>query len=460
MQALPPSFDAVIIGGGPVGCVAALFLAHQGARTLLLEANPHASRRFAGEWLHPPAVRVLRRLGIDLPDTASKSGTGQGFMVFPPDKTTPIILNYADDKVGIKLEHNNLVAHLRALVMDHPQVVFLSSTRLTEIEGQQLIFEQKGQSGEKRVTASLIIGAYGRSRFSGRWFPHQPHPTVLSHMAGLILENVTLPFEGFGHVVLGAPGPMLVYRLDENRVRVCVDVPLGYSSQRQAVRSLWNDYSPHLPPDLRLAFRAALTSRAPAWAANQYCPRLHYGRPGFALIGDAVGHFHPLSANGITMGFLDAECITHSPSFSSYQQERRKTSLIPELLSVALYDIFKGQTPGTRALQRATFERWRTEPAERTRMIRLLTGDDTSALHFNRSFLRILMTAGMSAAHDGLFRQQWRQTAQTTLDIGHWLRRLAVRSLPQVMGNLASPMRNLRRASVRSAYATSSEVYL
>ena len=33
----------------------------------LCEANPSSTRRLAGEWLHPPAIQVLRDFGTDLP---------------------------------------------------------------------------------------------------------------------------------------------------------------------------------------------------------------------------------------------------------------------------------------------------------------------------------------------------------------------------------------------------------
>jgi flavin-dependent dehydrogenase len=52
------NYDVAVIGAGPVGCVAALAFARRGRRVLLLEANPLASHRLAGEWLHPPAVEL------------------------------------------------------------------------------------------------------------------------------------------------------------------------------------------------------------------------------------------------------------------------------------------------------------------------------------------------------------------------------------------------------------------
>jgi squalene monooxygenase len=57
-------YDVSIIGAGPVGTVAAIAHAKRGARVLLAEAKPRAAARFAGEWLHPPGVSVLRELGL------------------------------------------------------------------------------------------------------------------------------------------------------------------------------------------------------------------------------------------------------------------------------------------------------------------------------------------------------------------------------------------------------------
>ncbi|MBC7174406.1 MAG: NAD(P)/FAD-dependent oxidoreductase, partial [Polyangiaceae bacterium] len=44
-------YDVVIAGAGPAGIAAAASLAERGAEVLLLEAEPGAARRLAGEWL-------------------------------------------------------------------------------------------------------------------------------------------------------------------------------------------------------------------------------------------------------------------------------------------------------------------------------------------------------------------------------------------------------------------------
>jgi hypothetical protein len=43
----------------------------------LCEANPSSARRLAGEWLYPPAIQVLRELGIDLSSEIPEHARGQ-----------------------------------------------------------------------------------------------------------------------------------------------------------------------------------------------------------------------------------------------------------------------------------------------------------------------------------------------------------------------------------------------
>ena len=69
------SYDVAIVGAGPVGSLCAIAHARKGYRVALFEANPAASKRLAGEWLHPPAARILRELGLSVSgDAQSASG--------------------------------------------------------------------------------------------------------------------------------------------------------------------------------------------------------------------------------------------------------------------------------------------------------------------------------------------------------------------------------------------------
>lgn len=57
-------FDAVIIGGGPAGAIAALRLARMGWRTALIERGPRHRHKTCGHCLNPRALGLLKRHGL------------------------------------------------------------------------------------------------------------------------------------------------------------------------------------------------------------------------------------------------------------------------------------------------------------------------------------------------------------------------------------------------------------
>src|SRR5262249_54702592 len=143
---------------------------------------------------------------------------------------------------------------------------------------------------------------------------------------------------------------------------------------------LWKAYGSALPESLRPAFRRALETRPIAWAANYFRARAAYGRPGLALVGDAVGHFHPLTAVGLTLGLQDAECLARSATFEAYRRERSTLSHVPEIMAMVLYEVFAARDGGARALRAETFRMLRGSAAARARTMRLLAAEDPGVL--------------------------------------------------------------------------------
>ena len=59
--------DLVVVGGGPVGLVAAMHARLAGLEVVVVEAHPQRRDKACGEGLMPAALRHLQRLGIDPP---------------------------------------------------------------------------------------------------------------------------------------------------------------------------------------------------------------------------------------------------------------------------------------------------------------------------------------------------------------------------------------------------------
>ena len=398
------SFDVAIIGAGPVGCVAALAFARQGRQVLLLEANPRTSDRFAGEWLHPPAVRILRELGVEpKPDGAYSSG--QGFAVFPDDGSGPIVLPYRSPGFGMSIEHHQIVDALRERCRQEGTIHFSTNARATRIDGQNLTYDLSGTP--RTVHSELIVGAAGKNKVTDAALGIERESMSYSRMAGVLLEGGQVPFEGYGHVFLGGPGPVLAYRVGVDRVRMCIDVPLTIPVNRDKEAVLWDGYAPVLPESLRPAFRRALETGQLAWAANKIRPRVEFGREGLVLVGDAVGHHHPLTALGMTLGFQDAMALANAKSFAAFRKERLRGSRVPEMLAVALYEVFADGSDETVSIRRAVYEVWRRSPNERLRTMGLLAGDDSRPASFARSFLVALGTCSANLVGTGVRTGEW-----------------------------------------------------
>lgn len=421
MDGLNLTSDVAIVGAGPVGCLTALSFARRGAKVLLLEANPAGVERLSGEWLHPPALQILENLGIKLPSSEAYA-TGEGYVVFPDDGTEPIVLNYPVGLKGRSCEHKLLVLALREAVEAHPFIHFISSAQATQIEENKLTFMDSLQGSVKTVIAGQIVGADGRASWVRKQLGHPNGSAKISLMAGILLEDAELPFEGFGHVVLGGPGPALVFRIGPRFLRVCLDVPSQDYNAKEASTYLWNAYRPVLPPSLLPAFQEALQKRPILWAPNQFRSRAYYGQDGIALVGDAVGHFHPLTAVGLTLGFMDGECLARSKSFEEYRKERSALTYVPELLAYSLYRVFTHQDTGTMALRNAIYRTWRENPSERERTMRILAGLETDVEQFRKAFLKMMRSAVPGILHHTLIPNQWRSMIASVKGLIEWFK--------------------------------------
>ncbi|GAA2212088.1 hypothetical protein GCM10009850_075500 [Nonomuraea monospora] len=411
--------DVVVVGAGPSGCAAALAFAGQGARVLLLEAEARPVRRFAGEWLHPPGVAALRRLGVELP--ASRFVTGAGFVVFPDDGGPAIALPYTRGRTGLSFPHSALVRSMRSAVAAHPRIVLGIGSRVTGISGGHVTYTSCHDGTDRHVTAGRIIGADGRTSLLR---PAAAGAKRLSRLAGVLLRDVSLPAEGYAHVFLGGPGPILAYRLNASTVRLCIDVPLTVRPA-DLTRYLIQRYEQVLRAPLHAAMVAALCRGETQWSVNRFQPRRLYGREPHALVGDAVGHFHPLTAAGLTLAILDGERVAASGTIADYARERAARSRVPEMLADALYTVFTSDAPAEAALRRAAYALWRRDRAERGRTMRLLSTDETRPGPFAAAFLRVARVAAGRLARDVLTGPRPRHTLSVLRGLLAWLRRLA-----------------------------------
>ena len=479
-------FDVIVIGAGPAGCATTISFAKRGARVLLLEANLDAANRLAGEWLHPGAVEVLADLGIDL-HAQTKFESGRGFALFPEDGSDAIQLPYMtctsqsdnsplqnpgsesveSQKLGWSGEHRALVDLLRAESCAYSDVTFLDDARVLSIEGQRISYRRKSADGFRHATAKLIVGADGRTSRARNSLGVPPDTLTVSRMAGLRLSGIELPFEGYGHVLLGGPGPILAYRICEDQVRLCIDLPSNYPTDPA---TLWDAYSPILPESMRPAFRRELREGAILWAANQVRPRTSYGRPGLCLIGDSVGFRHPLTAAGITLGVTDGAKLAEESDFYRWKRTRQRDTRVAEMLGGVLYEVFSEDTDTTVAMRKGVYDLWRRSPEERVRTMRYLSGEPDQLIPFAKTFSRITLPALVKLVGGAVLARENGRALSAVREISErasWLLRGAFRtSTPKIdeagtkktlQSSGAAPASNLSLSGGRKPISSANE---
>ncbi len=385
------AYDVAVIGAGAAGCAAALAHAHSGHSVLLLEATRRPPMRLAGEWIHPTGLDTLHRLGVDLP--VARTTPALGFVLHPEDGGTPITLPCPDGKRAAVIRHEDLLTALRARAAAHPGITLAFGARVRCVEQATVTYDLR-DGPARQVRARRVVGAEGQTSLVRRTLrPASRPPAMVSRTAGVVLRGVALPAEGYGQVFAGGPGPVLAYRLGHDTVRLAFDVPLLPLRSTHLLAFLRRAYAPYLPGQVTDALHDALDHGGIQWAANRLRPRSFHGRGPYALVGDAVGTCHPLTASGLTFALRDAECLARAGNIVAHGRRRRAAGRAGEHLSAALHRIFCDPGRSTADLRRNMYAVLRDSADERERMMRVLCAEEHRTAELTGAVLHVAARA-------------------------------------------------------------------
>ena len=412
-------YDVAVIGAGPIGCAAAIAFAQRGASVLLLEANPRAAERFAGELIHPAGVRILEKLGLGNIEAFAENDPPHGFVVHPDDGSSRIVLQYPDGMTGITIEHSKLVHELRLKATAMPEIDYAAPGRLAKLVPIPSYVDVE-TGAEIRIDATRIVAADGRRSGVRRMLGLPDGSVGMSFMGGIVLNDVALPLEGYGHVIEGGLGPIMLYRIGTDRVRMCIDVPATAASLRRSTNELYNAVAPVLPSEIANALAAALEKRKPVWIETRFQSRTEYGRGNVALVGDAAGCTHPLTAIGISLGLMDVAALVDSEDVAAYASRQRAATRVPEMLSNALYRVFSDNRFDARAIRSSMHDVWRINATECRRTMGMLAGTDVRGKSFATSFFRIGFKAAGRTVTSQFRGGHWRDVPDTLVKFAAW----------------------------------------
>jgi menaquinone-9 beta-reductase len=307
-------YDAIVVGAGPAGSIAAFTLAKGGARVALVDKAPAGRDKACGDLIGPRGVRVLDDLGLALPDAPR---VGDMIVAGPSGRRVLLPARAGRTYPGhaIVVPRTRFDAHLRAAAID-AGAIDISSRVASACDGRVVL-----DSGEA-LDADFVIGADGATSTTASSAGLVVMDRVLWGFAvrGYIAADVALPvialwndqprrgFPGYGWLFPGPEGANLGLgvglghrRLDAHRAQRQLD-----AFRNHLVRIGLLDSTQHLP--MRVLGGWLKMGLVGTQAAQ--------GK--VLLVGDAAGLVNPLQGEGISQslasGHAAADAVLTRPA--------------------------------------------------------------------------------------------------------------------------------------------------
>jgi flavin-dependent dehydrogenase len=306
-------YDAIVVGARCAGSPTAMLLARKGYRVLLLDKAGFPSDTLSTHYIHQPGVARLKRWGLldrviasNCPPVRRQTfDVGPFALTGSPPPTDGVAEGYAPRRTVLDKVLVDAAAAAGVEVREHFVVtdLLIDGDRVTGVRGHAV--------GGATVTeqARIVVGADGVRSLVARTVqaPTYDVRPVLACTYYTYWSDLPL----VGPELYPRPDRMIVAGpTNDEQTLVIVYWPIAsFHAVRTDIEGHFFaalDVVPHLAERAR-AGRRSERFRGTADLRNFF--RRPYG-PGWALVGDAAYHKDPITAQGISDAFRDAELLT------------------------------------------------------------------------------------------------------------------------------------------------------
>ena len=319
--------DAIVVGAGPAGAIAALRLARAGLRVRLLDRATFPRDKLCGDTLNPGALALIDRL--ERPPSRSRIGEASslgervrqrarpitGMLVTGPGGAA-VSADYPDGAYGVAL----LRRDLDALLVDAAVAAGAQFEPAMNVRGPLLASDGTRVEGvraahhdqERLLRARIVIAADGRrSRLASTLGLTRFAPSPRRWAYGAYFASIDgLSARGEMHIRAG--GYFGIAPLPNGLANVCVvRIPAtrgehgGRPSRASAAQVVTDAIA--ADPALRERFRSASRVSDVVVLGPLAVDARAAGCPGLLLAGDAAGFIDPMTGDGLRFALRGAD---------------------------------------------------------------------------------------------------------------------------------------------------------
>ncbi len=303
-------FDAAIVGAGPAGSSAAVFLARRGYSVALVEKQRFPREKLCGDFLNPANWEIFEKLGIEdalLSLPHQKIGS---FRMSTPSAAAKISFpsqnGRRDFGIGLK---RSLFDDLLLRLAEKEGVAVKESRKLTHLsrDGSAWALTTENSGAAEKIYARLLIGADGRnSRVAHRLGAALPGEAAGRFVGFQLHLRNCRDIDGEVQIHLFPGGYGGLVGLGEGMANLCFIVEKNIAGENPSVESLLRK---HLYRNSR--FEAALGASEIVGEARSvypvyFSPRRSFG-DGFLLAGDAARVTEPITGEGVYFALKSGE---------------------------------------------------------------------------------------------------------------------------------------------------------